>query len=197
MRRQDCVIRSQTYHPKLPKKTQNGKIGVLKSENISTSLILNTGNDTMGVGVIEEESKDNNDSRETAKVNKKATTGEKGEKEKKGRVVEKPFCPSKLHCRNIPTGSYVEKWFDVLIDIRDPDAGNVKEWFKGWCVVCVCVCVCLHPCLWVGVTHYLWVILSKCLSVCILHPQNDLRCASTPRYYSHSIPSPPSYYLLI
>ena len=195
MRRQDCFIRSQTYHPKLPKKNQNGKIGVLKSENISTSLILNTGNDTMGVGVIEEESKDNDDSRETAKVNKKATTGEKGEKEKKGRVVEKPFCPSKLHCRNIPTDSYVEKWFYVLIDICDPDAGNVKEWFKGWCVVCVsaslfvCGSNSLSSCHIVELSVCSYPSSSEWLVIC----QHAPSLIYTPFYPS----SPPSYFLLI
>ena len=161
VRRQDCFIRSQTYQPKLPKITQNCKIEMLISENTSTSLLLDKGDDMMEV--IEEESKDKDKSKETAKLKKKAIIGEKekkgakggkekkgeekkGEKEKKEKVVVKPFCPSKLHCRNIPTGTFVEKWFDVLIDIRDPDAGNVKEWFKGWCVVYVSACTLV--CLW-------------------------------------------------
>ena len=89
----------------------------MQSENRPTCSISNTGDDT--IEVIEDESKG-----EHNRSNDEGGKGGNG-------VVEKPFCPSERHCRNIPTDSYVAKWFNVLHPNGEPKVPPQREWFTG------------------------------------------------------------------
>jgi hypothetical protein len=194
VRRQDCFIRSQTYHPQIPKSAQNGENDKLKSVN---KLLTKTeiGNDT--IEVAKEKSK-NESMKTNGRVRLRGRLRADKDKDKVEKAVaEKPFCPSERHCRNIPVDCYVSKWFNVQINVGAVDGPVRKEWFTGTYVrlflcVCVCMCVCVCVCVSLSVCRSICL----CVSISILLTTINLLCHSSmltfPRSScSTSYPTPP------